>query len=99
ADAYFYDAVANYKLNKIEDAEKSGLKAEHLDLRPRFPQLRLLLAEIFARKKNYATAISEIKLYLELAPHAKNEEQVREWLAKLEKLNGTVSNGEKTDQK
>ncbi len=99
ADAYFYNAVANYKLNKIEDAEKSGLKAEHLDLRPRFPQLHLLLAEIFARKEIYATAISETKLYLELAPHAKNADQVREWLAKLEKLNGPVSNGEKTDQK
>jgi tetratricopeptide (TPR) repeat protein len=49
AEAYFYNAVANYELNKIEDAEKSGLKAEHLDLRTRFPQLHLLLAEIFDR--------------------------------------------------
>jgi hypothetical protein len=31
ADAYFYNAMANYKLNKIEEAEKSGLKAEHLE--------------------------------------------------------------------
>jgi len=99
ADAYFYNAVANYKLNKIEDAEKSGLKAEHLDLRTRFPQLHLLLAKIFARKNNYATAISEIQAYLELAPHAKNADQVREWLAKLEKLNGPVSSSDKTDQK
>ena len=99
ADAYFYNAMASYKLNKIEDAEKSGLKAELLDVRPRFPQLHLLLAEIFARKNNYATAISELKIYLELAPHAKNADQVREWLAKLEKLNGPVSSSEKTDQK
>ena len=99
AKAYFYNSAANYKLNKIEDAEKSGLKAERLDVRPRFPQLHLLLAEIFARKNNYATAILETKIYLELAPHAKNAGQVREWLAKLEKLNGPVSSSEKTDQK
>ncbi len=99
AKAYFYNSAANYKLNKIEDAEKSGLKAERLDVRPRFPQLHLLLAEIFARKNNYATAILETKIYLELAPHAKNADQVREWLAKLEKLKGPVSSGEKTDQK
>jgi hypothetical protein len=97
AEAYFYNSAANYKLNKIEDAEKSGLKAERLDVRPRFPQLHLLLAEIFARKNNYATAISETKIYLELAPHAKDADQVREQLAKLEKLNGSVSTSEKPD--
>src|SRR5713226_6097909 len=99
ADAYFYNAVANYKLNKIEDAEKSGLKAEHLDLRTRFPQLHLLLAEIFARKNNYALAIAEIQTYLALAPHAKDADQAREQLAKLEKLNGSESTTEKPNQK
>jgi tetratricopeptide (TPR) repeat protein len=59
AEAYFYNSAANYKLNKIEEAEKSGLKAERLDVRPRFPQLHLLLADIFVQKNNYATAISE----------------------------------------
>src|SRR6266480_3310463 len=85
AEAYFYNSAANYKLNKIEDAERSGLKAERLDLRPRFPQLHLLLAEIFARKNNYATAILETKIYLDLAPHAKDADQVLERLAKLER--------------
>jgi lipoprotein NlpI len=98
AKAYFYNAAANYKLNKIEDAEKSGLIAERLDVRPSFPQLHLLLAEIFALKNNYATAISEIKIYLELAPHAKEADQARERLAKLEKLHGLVPRSEKPDQ-
>ena len=89
AEVYFYNAVANYNLTKIEDAEKSALMAERLDVRPRFPELHLLLAEIFARKNKYPLAISEIKTYLELAPHAKNGDQVREQLAKLEKLNGS----------
>jgi tetratricopeptide (TPR) repeat protein len=99
ADAYFYNAMANYKLNKIEDAEKSGLKAEHLDLLTHFPQVHLLLAEIFARKDDYAVAIAQIQTYLALAPHAKDADRAREQLAKLEKLNGRVSNSEKTDQK
>jgi tetratricopeptide (TPR) repeat protein len=99
ADAYFYNAMANYKLNKIEEAEKSGLKAEHLDLLTHFPQVHLLLAEIFARKYDYAVAIAQIQTYLALAPHAKDTDRVREQLAKLEKLNGPVSNSEKTDQK
>jgi len=99
AEAYFYNSAANYKLNKIEEAEKSGLKAELLDVRPRFPQLHLLLAEIFARKNYYAAAISETKIYLELAPHAKDADQVRDRLAELQKLNGAVPSSEKTDHK
>jgi tetratricopeptide (TPR) repeat protein len=91
-DAYFYNAVANYKLNKFEEAEKSGLKAEHLDLQTNFPQLHLLLAEIFARKNNYALAIAEIQTYLALAPHARDTEHAREQLAKLEKLSGSSVN-------
>ena len=97
ADAYFYNAMANYKLNKFEDAEKSGLKAEHVDLRTHFPQLHLLLAEIFARKNNYAMAIAQIQTYLELVPHAEDADRVREQLAKLEKLNGSASTSEKPD--
>jgi tetratricopeptide (TPR) repeat protein len=97
ADAYFYNAVANFKLNKMEDAEKSALKAEHIALPVRFPQLHLLLSEIFTRKNDYATAISELKTYLELAPNATNEGQVRAQLAKLENLNNSVKTGEKPD--
>jgi hypothetical protein len=99
AEAYFYNAVANYRLNKIEAAEKSGVKAEHVDLRTRYPELHLLLAEIFARKSSYALAITEMQSYLALVPHAKNADQVREQLAKLEKLNGSVSTSEKPDQR
>jgi tetratricopeptide (TPR) repeat protein len=91
SDAYFYNALANYKLNKFADAEKSGLKAEQVYLPTRFPQVHLLLAELFARKNDYPIAISEIQTYLELVPHAKEADQVRERLAKLQKLNGSVS--------
>jgi Tetratricopeptide repeat len=98
ADAYFYNAVANYNLNKLEDAERSGRKAEHLML-TRFPQLHLLMADIFARKNDLAMAIGEIQTYLELAPRAKAADQARERLAKLQKLNASASTSEKPDPK
>jgi eukaryotic-like serine/threonine-protein kinase len=98
AEAYYYNAVANYKLNKIEDAEKSALKAEHVDLRTHFPQLHLLLADILARKHNYADAISEMQIYLELVPHGQNADQVRVELAKLEKLNGAMPISDQADK-
>ena len=97
SEAYFYDAVANYKLNRMKEAERSALKAERVDLRTQFPQLHLLLADFAARKRDYPTAISELQNYLDLAPHAKNVIQVREQLANLQKLNHPVSAGEKSD--
>ncbi len=97
-EAYYYNAFANFKLNNMDDAEKSALKAEHVDLLTHFPQLHLLLAEIFARKNDYASAISEVHIYLQLAPHSKNADQVRVQLAQLEKLNGSLPNNEKPDQ-
>lgn len=99
AEVYFYNAAANYELNRIEEAEKSARMAEHLDVRPRFPELHLLLAEILARRNKYTAAITEMKTYLELAPQAKNADLVREQLAKLEKLNDSMSASEKPEQK
>jgi tetratricopeptide (TPR) repeat protein len=89
-DAYFYNAMANYKLNRMEEAERSGRKAEHVDLRRNFPQLHLLLADLYARKRNYAMAISEMESYLELVPHAQDADLVRQQLARMEKLKGSV---------
>jgi tetratricopeptide (TPR) repeat protein len=96
AEAYFYNAIANYKLDKMQEAEKSAVKAEHVDLRTNFPQLHLLLAEIFARKNDYTSAIYELRTYLELVPHSKDADQVREQLARWQKLNTSVSTTEKT---
>jgi tetratricopeptide (TPR) repeat protein len=87
AEVYFYEALANYNLHNLEAAEKSGVKAEQLDVRPRFPQLRLLLADIFAQKNKNAAAIKELQIFLELAPEAKNAERVRERIEELRKLN------------
>lgn len=95
AQASYYNAVANFKVNKLEDAEKSGLKTAHTDLLTQFPQVHLLLSEIYARKNDYDSAIIEVRTFLELAPHGKNAEQVRERLAQLEKLNVSASTEKK----
>jgi len=84
--AHFYNAVANYKLKKFDDAEKAALRAVRVDLQNRIPQLHLLLAEIFSRKNDYANTVSEMQTYLKVAPNAKNADQVKEQIARFEKL-------------
>ena len=95
AETYFYNAAANYKLNKFPEAEKSAVKGEHLDLRNDFPQLHLLLGNIALRKKDYAAAILELQTYLELAPRAKDRDLIRERLERLQELNRPVLTQEK----
>jgi tetratricopeptide (TPR) repeat protein len=99
SDAYFYNALANYKLNKFEEAEKSGRKAELVDLPTRFPQLHLLLADLYARKKNYGMAIAQLQSYLELTPYAKDTDQVRTRLVKYQELNASLTAPERINQK
>jgi len=84
AEAYFYNSVANFNLDRIAAAEKSARKAANLDVRPRFPQIHLLLAEIYASKKDTPSAISEFQIYLDQAPSAANTAQVRERLLSLQ---------------
>jgi thioredoxin-like negative regulator of GroEL len=97
AEAYFYNAVANYEVGRMGEAEKSALKAEHVDLLTRFPQLHLLLAEIFARRSNYAGAMDELRTYLELVPNANDTDRVREQLAAYQKANASAAVNEKTN--
>lgn len=91
AAVYFYNAVANYQLHRFDEAEKSALKAERSDLLTHFPQLHILLAEIFTRKKDYDGAVLELRSYLELVPHAKDADVIRERLAELQEMNRSAS--------
>jgi hypothetical protein len=95
AEAYFYNALANYRVKNFGEAERNALKAERL--LGSIPDLHLLLGEIFARKKDYPAAIAELQTYLELVPHADNVEQVRERQAELRKRNEALSTGEKNN--
>jgi tetratricopeptide (TPR) repeat protein len=94
AEAYFYDAVAKYQLNRFDAAEKSAVKAEHLDTRTRHPELHLVMAEILARKSEYAAAISELQTYFELVPGARQLDELQKELAEWEKRSGAVANRE-----
>src|SRR5262249_27520504 len=95
--AYFYNSVANYKLKKFDDAEKTALKAVRLDVQNRIPQLHLLLAEIFSRKNDYANTVSEMRTYLKVAPKEKNGDQVKEQIASFENLQGPPLNAPPSD--
>ena len=84
--AWYTDAVANYNLKRYDAAEKSARAAVKLDPRHANPRSDYLLGLVLAEKKEYASAIEELTLYLKLAPNAPDLAQVKEQLGQLEKL-------------
>lgn len=85
--AYFYNAVANYNLGKVDLAETSARKFKSLDTEHTHPDTSLLLAQILIQKNDGAGAAQEMREYLTLAPNAQNAEEVRQWLKQYEDAN------------
>jgi tetratricopeptide (TPR) repeat protein len=82
--AFFYNAVANYNLARLEPAIESARRFKTLDTEHRHPDVCLLLGQIFIHKRDYASAAQEMRDYLALAPSAANAEEARQTLKRLE---------------
>jgi len=88
-DAYYINALGNYRLNQLEAAERRARQLERMDSSRRIPQVYLLMAGIMAAKQDRDGAIRELKNYLRIAPNAPNADLVRTQLGKLEQLGGS----------
>jgi len=84
--AYFFNSVANYNMQKFDAAEKSALEAERLDTRHQYPKNSHLLGLILAMKKDYTGASERLKAYLKFAPAADDSAKVKQQLAEVEKI-------------
>ena len=83
--AWYADAVANYNLQKYDEAEKSARAAVKLDPRHVNPRSDYLLGLVLAEKKDYAGAAAELSLYLKLSPNAPDLALVKGQLGEIEK--------------
>jgi tetratricopeptide (TPR) repeat protein len=84
--AYLLNAVANARLNKPEEAERSAREGLRLDKDGKIPRISYVLGLILMDKKEYAESAKCFRKYLELAPNANDAEIVRQQLPKLEEL-------------
>jgi tetratricopeptide (TPR) repeat protein len=78
--AYFYNAVANYNLGRMEPAAESARKFKSLDTEHHHPDICLLLSQILIQKNDFASAAQEMRDFLVLAPNSPKAGQIREWL-------------------
>jgi tetratricopeptide (TPR) repeat protein len=96
-DAFFYNALANYSLQKFDAAETSARQAQKLDTAHRWPKADRLLGAILYEKKDYTGAAEQLRNYLTFAPDATDAAEVKAQLAELEKLSGKAK-AEKPEQ-
>jgi tetratricopeptide (TPR) repeat protein len=84
--AYLFNAVANARLNKPEEAEHAAREGLRLDKDQKIPRMSYVLGLILMDKKAYAESASCFRKYLQLAPNANDAAIVRQQLPKLDEL-------------
>lgn len=65
---YYYNALANYKLHRLDKANASVRAARKLDPNNKLPKIGLLLATIMMDQNDFAGAVQEFRSFLDRAP-------------------------------
>jgi tetratricopeptide (TPR) repeat protein len=82
--AYFYNAVANFNLNKLDVAEKNARAARRLDSQHHLPRIDYLLAKILIRRDDYAGGAEQLRSFLAYESSGADADGARELLKQLE---------------
>lgn len=83
---YFYNAMANLNLKRLDEAEGSVREAVKLDPNARLPRTRYLLGVVLAQKGSFKESAENIRFYLDKAPDANDAETVKQQLAEVQRL-------------
>lgn len=84
SNAYYYNALAYLRLNRLSAAEESALHGVEDNKEHHQPQLHLLLAKIYEKQGNRDSEMAELHEYLKREPHAENSSEVSTLLQKMD---------------
>ncbi len=82
--ASFMQAAADLKLNKLDEAEKAAKDAEN-EPHQAFPQVHVLLAQLFLQKEDPSNAATQLRQYLKEAPKGPFATEAKQNLDEIEK--------------
>jgi hypothetical protein len=85
---WYFNALANYQLGKMADAESAALKAMTMDPTHTVPNVEQLVAVILAKKGDYAGALSHLRNCLTYMPKGNSADMVKKQIAVLESKSG-----------
>lgn len=84
AISYEYNAAANLRTNKLDEAEKSALRAISIDKDNADPRAHFLLAQIYEAKGDRTNEIAQLREYLKLAKDQDDVAAVKQYLSQVE---------------
>ena len=83
--AYYFNAVANLQLQKLDVAEKSAREAVKLDTAKQNPRAFYILGVIQSQKQDFPGAAESLRTFLKEAPDSKEADNVRKQLGEIDK--------------
>lgn len=92
--ASFIQAAADLQLNRIDEAQKSAMTAER-EPHQSFPQVHVVLAQIFVSKQDYPSAAGEMRAYLKEAPQGNFAVEIKKSLDQIDQT--TASTGKSAE--
>jgi tetratricopeptide (TPR) repeat protein len=87
--ASYIQAAADFKLKRLDEAEKSAREAES-EPHENIPQVHVLLADIFLQKQDYGNAATQLRAYLKESPHGPFADGAKKSLEQIEKNAGSA---------
>jgi tetratricopeptide (TPR) repeat protein len=97
AISYEYNAAANLRINKLDDAERSALRALSIDKENTDPRAHFLLAQIYEAKGDRTNEIAQLREYLKFAKDPDDVAAAKQYLSQVEQ--SAVTAGNPADQK
>jgi hypothetical protein len=88
---YLLNAVANYDLQRFDDAEKTAVRGLEVDSAHRIPKLEHIEAMILAQKHDYPGAAEHMRNYLRLSPGAADVSVAQRQLQQFEQLSSKAN--------
>jgi cytochrome c-type biogenesis protein CcmH/NrfG len=82
--AYYYLAAGYFGLNNLDEAKKNAVQAVEADASHTEASFSFLLAQIYEREGDKASAIAQLQQLLKHHSDRKQEDEVKQYLAKLE---------------
>jgi tetratricopeptide (TPR) repeat protein len=92
AISYEYNAAANLRVNKLDDAERSALRALSIDKDNTDPRAHFLLAQIYEAKGDRANEIAQLREYLKFAKDPDDVAAANKYLSQLEQSAASTGN-------
>jgi tetratricopeptide (TPR) repeat protein len=84
--AYYYSAVANFELKKLDVAEKSAREAAKVTGKRADPRAHYVLGVILAQKGEFAASSESLKAFLKVAPAGTDTSRIEKMITEVDRM-------------